>query len=126
MGEIFSAFLSEFAVIFATALAGLVGTLLSFGLKRLEEYLKVKLNKETYDHALEVAKGIYVFLEDKYRDEIESFGTIKKQEMEELLLQKFPSLTQLELDAINKAVWESFNNKFTYPSTSEIVEKLNG
>jgi hypothetical protein len=126
MGEIFSAFLSEIVVLLATALAGLLGTLLSFGLKRLEEYLKVKLSKETYEHALEVAKGVYVYLEDKYGDAVESMGITKKQEMEAMLLDKFPSLTQLELDSINKAVWESFNNKFTYPSTSEAVKKIYG
>ena len=58
-----------------------------------------------YDKAILIAKGLYYVLEEQFAT-IEKSGVQKKAQMENYLLQLFPSLTQIELDAINKTVCE--------------------
>jgi hypothetical protein len=96
------------------ALAAVIGTALATAtitlILKIKEWVVGKIGETRYRNALEVARGLYTLLEDKY-DELGIFkaGEQKKQEMQELLLQKFPKLTQVELDAINKTIWTSFN-----------------
>ena len=61
-----------------------------------------------YNRAREVAIGLYTLLEDEFAH-IEKAGAQKREEMNRMLLERFPSLTQVELDAINKEVWAMFN-----------------
>lgn len=94
------------------AIAGVVGSFLAVLLKKGLNWIKIKIGKETYDQAYEVAEGLYIYLEDKYGDELRKMGEVKKKEMEDMLREKFPTLTQTELDAINKSVWLSFNKEW--------------
>ena len=93
-----------------TVVAGLIGTYGAKFLKTAIEWIKSKVGTNTYNTAKEVAYGIYVYLEDKYN--ISGMGETKRKEMEALLLERFPSLTQAELDSINKEVWLSFNEEW--------------
>lgn len=96
--------------------AGLVGTglaiLAAWVMFKGKNWLVAKLGQTVYDRAIQVAKGIYILLEDEIA-EVKKTGMEKKAEMEAMLLKQFPSLTQTELDAINKTVWESFNHKYS-------------
>lgn len=94
------------------AIAGVVGSFLAVLLKKGLNWIKIKIGKDTYDQAYEVAEGLYIYLEDKYGDELRKMGEVKKKEMEDMLREKFPTLTQTELDAINKSVWLSFNEEW--------------
>lgn len=94
------------------AIAGVVGSFLAILLKKGLNWIKIKIGKETYDQAYKVAEGLYIYLEDKYGDELRKMGEVKKKEMEDMLREKFPTLTQTELDAINKSVWLSFNEEW--------------
>lgn len=94
------------------AIAGVVGSFLAVLLKKGLNWIKIKIGKDTYDQAYEVAEGLYIYLEDKYGDELRKMGEVKKKEMEDMLREKFPTLTQTELDAINKSVWLSFNKEW--------------
>lgn len=82
------------------------------------EWLESKIGSTNYLAALDVAEGLYIYLEDKYGDRIEKMGETKRFEMEAMLLEKFPKLTQVELDAINKAVWSAFNESW--------IDEMNG
>lgn len=75
---------------------------------KIVAYFKSKIEETTYNQAIEVARGLYIYLEDKYGDSLQKMGEKKKEEMETLLLEKFPQLSQTDLDAINKTVWLSF------------------
>lgn len=75
-------------------------------------YIKAKVGETTYQQALEVAEGLYVYLEDKYGDSFRQMGNVKKAEMEGMLLEKFPNLTQAELDSINKIIWLNFQEGY--------------
>lgn len=90
-----------------TALAAIIGTLIARSLNQFIAFLHTKVSANTFNQAMEVATGIYILLEDKYKKS--GLGTVKKEEMETMLLEKFPSLTKTELDSINKQVWLSFN-----------------
>lgn len=109
------------------AILQVVGTVL--GIVALNLVTKVKglviekTSKETYDRAVEVAKGLYVLLEDEFK-EVEKAGKEKAEQMRDRLLQLFPSLTDDELDAINKIVWESFNQAYTNPGIELALGEL--
>lgn len=94
------------------AITGVVGSMLAVLLKKGLSWLKIKIGADVYDQAYEVAEGLYIYLEDKYGNELRKMGDVKKKEMEEMLLEKFPTLTQTELDAINKSVWLGFNSQW--------------
>lgn len=91
--------------------AGIIGINIAKLVNKLIEYVRSKCDSQTFSSAMEVAKGIYIYLEDKYT--MSGMGETKKVEMEEMLLEKFPNLTKVELDSINKAVWESFNKEYS-------------
>lgn len=104
-------------------IGALCGGLLAWCLVKAKSWITAKIGKSNYDRAIEVAKGIYVLLEDEV-NEIKKTGAQKKAEMEAMLLKQFPSLTKTELDAINKTVWESFNQKYTQGTTYLIGEGI--
>lgn len=84
-------------------------------------WIKEKIGKTNFEHALDIAEGLYIYLEDKYGDHIEKMGAVKKEEMESMLLEKFPHLTQVELDSINKTVWSAFNESWKEEANKEGV-----
>lgn len=94
------------AALLGTALATVIITLIL----KVKEWVIEKIGETRYKNALEVAQGLYTLLEDKYESlGIVKAGEQKKLEMEKMLLEKFPKLSQVELDAINKTIWTSFN-----------------
>jgi hypothetical protein len=84
-------------------LVGLIGVAGS-AVYHWRKLLIVRFGAETFDAAREFAIGLYTMLEDQFADVLHA-GALKKAEMDKLLLEKFPSLTQADLDSINKAVW---------------------
>lgn len=93
-----------------------LATILGIYLKKVGDevvnFVKAKVGEKTYNQALEIANGLYIYLEDKYGSSLKQMGYAKKKEMEALLLEKFPTLTQSELDAINKSVWLGFQEGY--------------
>jgi hypothetical protein len=87
----------------ALSLVGLIGIGIAV-LFKWRKVLIVRFGAETFDAAREFAIGLYTMLEDQFADVLHA-GAEKKAEMDKLLLAKFPSLTQADLDSINKAVW---------------------
>jgi hypothetical protein len=69
----------------------------------------LKYGVDAYNGARVFAIGLYTLLEDQFADVIKA-GALKKAEMEKLILAKFPTLTQAELDAINKEVWAAMQD----------------
>lgn len=104
-----------------TAVAGIAGIYVKKIGSQIIEWFKAKTTKETYDQALIMAQGLYIYLEDKYGETFKKMGAVKKAEMSEMLLNKFPTLTQEELDSINKLVWISFQEGFdgTYSNKAD-------
>ncbi len=95
--------LVSLAVAFVIALIGILGKLLM----RVQTWIIAKIGKENFEGAKSMAYGVWLFLEKKYPDWT---GDAKRKEMEVKLLAQFPSLTQDQLDAINKEV----NNMLTW------------
>lgn len=92
-----------------------VGILLTYALTKLGQFLNEKKQEvvakkgvENYNRALNIARGMYYVLEDSFKD-IAKAGEDKKAEMDARLLEVIPQLTQNELDAINKQIWNEFN-----------------
>lgn len=75
---------------------------LSSAIIKVKQVLQRKLEKDTFEFAKSVSVGIYKLLEDTFKES--GMGERKKKEMEYLLKQQFPNLSQTELDAINKEV----------------------
>lgn len=92
------------------AVGTVIGTLTAIALKKVIDWIKSKIGENRFNQAMELAKGLYVHLESKYN--ISGMGETKKAEMQAMLLEKFPQLTQIELDSINEAVWSSFNKEW--------------
>lgn len=89
---------------------GVVGIIAGYVLKKISNALELqkqssiaKKGAYNYKHALNMAKGLYYVLEDEFSS-LKKSGNNKKSEMEKRLLEVIPSLTQNELDAINKEV----------------------
>lgn len=107
-------------------LLSVLATILGYYVKKLGTevvlLIKSKVGEKTYTQALELAQGIYIYLEDKYGSTAKQMGLAKKEEMEELLLAKFPTLTKTELDAINKTVWLGFQAGYdgSYSNKSQL------
>lgn len=89
-------------------------------------WVQAKVGSANFDAALEVAQGLYIYLEDKYGDAFKQMGDTKKAEMEAMLMDKFPTLTQAELDSINKIVWYNFQEGYngTYVKESLPTQAL--
>ena len=86
-------------------------------LNKAKAWIVAKVGSETYNRAREVAIGLYTLLEDEF-DGIVGAGMDKKAKMEKLLLEQFPTLTQTELDAINKDVCATIKTQL---ETSKIL-----
>ena len=68
----------------------------------IRRLLKSKTDKTTYEHALLFARGIYLGLDERWN--AHKLGNIKRDEMRKILKNRFPSLTEYEIWAINKDV----------------------
>ena len=90
---------TEFVVRSVIVLLSVLLVYLTLLVNKVKSYLITKIGKDTYEFAIEVATGIYVLLEDQYKDVIKA-GDEKRREMDSMLLSLFPSLTQIQLDAI--------------------------
>ena len=115
-------YLTPIATVVLTALASILAKVLYNLIQSAGKWLQQKLGMDTYNQALEVAMGIYISLEDKYRDSAVKMGDVKKAEMRALLLQRFPSLTEVELESINKSVWLAFNKSWDEEVNKHQVE----
>lgn len=107
---------------------GVVGIVSTFALAKLSQYLEAKKNEvatkkgiDNYNRALQIAKGLYLVLEEEFKD-IAKAGADKKTEMDKRLLELVPELTQQELDSINKQIWTEFNAKVVDVITSPVKE----
>jgi len=112
---------------FVLGALGIVGT---YALARLTIFLDAKKSEAVskdgavaYNHAIEVAKGLYLVLESEF-DGILQAGSDKKDEMEKRLLEIFPQLTQAELDAINKTVSKELNDKILVPILTPVLVEV--
>ena len=113
---------SEFMVQIVLGILGILGAVMVALLLRAKEYIISKIGSTNYKAAMRIATGLWYVIADNFP---ELTGEEKKQRMEELLKEKFPKLTQLELDAINKAVHKQINNikdSIGLPDLSEEVE----
>jgi len=98
-----------------------LGIVATAALAKLTIYLSAKKTEVVsnngavaYNHALEIAKGLYFVLEDEFKA-LGKTGLDKRDEMSARLLEIFPQITATELAAINKSVWDEINNKVIIP-----------
>jgi hypothetical protein len=110
--------MNEFLIALQPAIIAIVAAILSgvgiagvLALLKARDVLVVKVGADTYNAARTFAIGVYTLLEDQFAGVIKA-GEAKKAEMEKMLLAQFPTLTQAELDAINKDVWAAMQNAF--------------
>jgi hypothetical protein len=89
------------AVAFVTAVLGIIGKLIYRITPKIDAWFTAKLGNEVYQGAKAMAYGVWLVLEKNFP---QLTGTQKRLEMEKKLLARFPSLTQDELDAINKEI----------------------
>lgn len=100
-----------------------IGYPIYFLIPKIDRWFKVRTKSIIYNNAKNMSYGIYTLLEDKYKDTIAKMGDIKRREMEQILLSEYPTLTQNELNSINKEVCLYFNN-INYEKINK--NKLNG
>lgn len=86
-----------------TIIISIIGIVIVGLLNNFKAWIAAKLGTETYNRAREVAIGLYNLLEDEFQGMLNA-GAEKRAKMNQLLLAQFPTLTQTELDAINKEV----------------------
>ena len=75
----------------------------------IRNLLQSKTDKTIYEHALLFARGIYLGLDERW--DAHKLGNIKRDEMRKILKNRFPSLTEEELWAINKDVSSSMKSR---------------
>lgn len=97
--------LMDFCVVVFGAILGAIGVVGVVLIKRMKDYVIVQIGQANFDRAFDFARGIYYLLEDKYADVFKA-GAQKKEDMQSEILKLIPSLTQAELDSINKMVCE--------------------
>lgn len=97
--------LTNIGVALITALLSVLGVFVINWIAKSKDYVISKIGQTNYDKAMIIAKGLYYLLEEQFAS-VEKSGVQKKAQMENYLLQLFPSLTQIELDSINKTVCE--------------------
>ena len=75
-------------------------------------YIQVKLANTKYEYVLNVAKGIWNRVDEDFRlelqERIEKYSK-KSDYFDELLLKRFPSLTQEDIDEIRQAIAGEIN-----------------
>ena len=86
-----------------TLILSIIGIIIVGLLNKFKIWVAAKIGTETYNRAREVAVGLYTLLEDEFQGMLNA-GAEKREKMNQLLLAQFPTLTQTELDAINKEV----------------------
>ena len=75
-------------------------------------YIQVKLANTKYEYVLNVAKGIWNRVDEDFRLELEEIiekYSKKSDYFDELLLKRFPSLTQEDIDEIRQAIAGEIN-----------------
>ena len=75
-------------------------------------YIQVKLANTKYEYVLNVAKGIWNRVDEDFRLELQEIiekYSKKSDYFDELLLKRFPSLTQEDIDEIRQAIAEEIN-----------------
>lgn len=97
--------LTNIGVALVTAILSVLGVFAINWIAKSKDYVISKIGQTNYDKAMIIAKGLYYLLEEQFAS-VEKSGVQKKAQMENYLLQLFPSLTQIELDSINKTVCE--------------------
>jgi len=97
--------LTNIGVALVTAILSVLGVFAINWISKSKDYVISKIGQTNYDKAMIIAKGLYYLLEEQFAS-VEKSGVQKKAQMENYLLQLFPSLTQIELDSINKTVCE--------------------
>ena len=109
---------------FVLSALGVVGT---YALARLSLFLEAKKLQVVasegainYNHALDIAKGLYMVLEQEFAG-IAQAGLDKKAEMDSRLLEVFPQISAVELSAINKEIWSQINEKIITPILTPIL-----
>lgn len=90
-------------------LTAILSIAIPYLIAKFKAYIEEKGKAVQFNRALGIAKGMYFGLEDEF-DGIQKAGQMKKEEMDRRLLELFPSLTQVELDAINKDICNTINN----------------
>ena len=93
-----------------TIILSIIGMLVIALLNKVKDYISEKIGTETYNRAREVSVGLYTLLEDEFKGMTKA-GSEKRAKMEQLLLEQFPTLTQTELDAINKEICATFKTE---------------
>lgn len=75
-------------------------------------YIQVKLANTKYEYVLNVAKGIWNRVDEDFRLELQEIiekYSKKSDYFDELLLKRFPSLTQEDIDEIRQAIAGEIN-----------------
>lgn len=75
-------------------------------------YVQVKLANTKYEYVLNVAKGIWNRVDEDFRLELQEIiikYAKKSDYFDELLLKRFPSLTQEDIDEIRQAIAGEIN-----------------
>ena len=78
----------------------------------ISAYISLKLANTKYEYILNVAKGIWNRVDEDFRLELQEVITnhAKKSDyFDELLLKRFPSLTQEDIDEIRQAIAGEIN-----------------
>lgn len=102
--------LVDLAVAVIIAIVGILGVLLL----KVKAWIISKIGEVEYNKAAKAAQGIWLWLRDNHP---EWTGQQKMEEMQAMLVKKYPSLDQMELDSINKAVHEVFKMMEPVPPT---------
>lgn len=103
-----------------TIIISIIGIVVVGLLNNFKAWIAAKLGTETYNRAREVAIGLYNLLEDEFQGMLNA-GAEKRAKMNELLLAQFPTLTQTELDAINKEVCAAIKAEL---KTTKLLEEF--
>ena len=75
-------------------------------------YIQVKLANTKYEYVINVAKGIWNRVDEDFRLELQEIiekYSKKSDYFDELLLKRFPSLTQEDIDEIRQAIAGEIN-----------------
>jgi len=108
-------YLSDLAVAAIIALLGMLTALSTKGF----QYLSEKIGAARFNGARELAKGVWLVIQKAHP---EWDPTAKIAEMELQLLSKYPHLTQVQLDAINKEVHKLMNSMYGTTTPTEEVQ----
>ena len=109
LGEVFTAITPLLLNLVVVLIGGII-TVAIMLLNKLKDLTIAKIGASNYNQARDVAIGLYYALEDDFKG-LTASGAEKKIVMDNKLLSLFPTLTQIQLDAINKEIWNMVNTK---------------